>query len=103
MQKQTEWRYNTLYILSWYILSTILSIYNKTLMGKEYYNLNLPLLMSAVHSGIHSIITRILIKHYNYTIKKYSTFDYITKVVSMVANVHLYKLSLTFASRFHVV
>ncbi|KAG2202451.1 hypothetical protein INT46_002246 [Mucor plumbeus] len=50
-------------------------------MGKEYYNLNLPLLMSAVHSGIHSIITRILIKHYNYTIKKYSTFDYITKVI----------------------
>ncbi|KAF1801218.1 triose-phosphate transporter family-domain-containing protein [Mucor lusitanicus] len=81
MQKQTAWRYNTLYILSWYLLSTILSIYNKTLMGKEHYNLNLPLLMSAVHSGIHSIISRILIKHYNHTIKQYSMFDYITKVI----------------------
>lgn len=82
MQKQTAWRYNTLYILSWYLLSTILSIYNKTLMGKEHYNLNLPLLMSAVHSGIHSIISRILIKHYNHTVNQYSMFDYITKVVS---------------------
>lgn len=92
-----------MYILSWYSLSTILSIYNKTLMGKDYYNLNLPLLMSAVHSGIHSIITRILIKQYNHTIKKYSTFDYITKVVSLIANVHLYKLPLIFISRFHAV
>ncbi|CAO0801236.1 unnamed protein product [Mucor circinelloides] len=81
MQKQTAWRYNTLYILSWYLLSTILSIYNKTLMGKEHYNLNLPLLMSAVHSGIHSIISRILIKQYNHTINQYSMFDYITKVI----------------------
>lgn len=80
----SEWKYNIGYILSWYLLSTILSIYNKTLMGKENYNLNLPLLMSAVHSGIHTIITRILIKRYNHKVQAYSTKDYFTKVASVV-------------------
>jgi solute carrier family 35 protein C2 len=75
------WKYNILYILTWYFFSTSLSIYNKTLMGKEHYNFNLPLLMSAVHSGIHTVITRILIKYYHHKVESYSTTDYILNVV----------------------
>jgi hypothetical protein len=80
----SEWKYNIIYILTWYFFSTSLSVYNKTLMGKEHYNFNLPLLMSAVHSGIHSIITRILIKQYKYEVETYSTMDYIFKVVCII-------------------
>lgn len=77
------WKYNLLYIFIWYFFSTSLSIYNKTLMGKENYNFNLPLLMSAVHAGIHTIITRILIIYSNQKVETYSTVDYLLKVVRL--------------------
>lgn len=76
--RNIEWKYNFIYILTWYFFSTGLSIYNKTLMGRDHYNLNLPLLMSAIHSGTHFIITRIIIQYYykqnvpSYTIKSYT-------------------------------
>lgn len=80
MQDTSGWRYNIGYIVCWYSLSTLLSIYNKTLLGRE--GLNLPLFMSAVHSGIHAIISRYLIRKYNQNVQSYSMLDYITKVVS---------------------
>lgn len=73
--------YNSFYILTWYFFSTILSVYNKTLMGRDHYNINLPLLMSAVHSGIHFIVTRLIVKYYDQLIPTYSTKEYIFKVV----------------------
>ncbi|CAG8594484.1 13816_t:CDS:2 [Funneliformis mosseae] len=51
---------NLYYILAWYFFSTALSFYNKNLMGKEYFNLKLPLLISAMHTGMHTLITIIL-------------------------------------------
>lgn len=88
MQKvfKSEWKYNALYILTWYFFSTALSVYNKTLMGKDHYNFNLPLLMSAVHSGIHMLITRVFIKYYNQKVQRYSNLEYFIKVVSNYFN-----------------
>ncbi|CAI2171429.1 14822_t:CDS:2 [Funneliformis geosporum] len=51
---------NLYYILAWYFFSTALSFYNKNLMGKEYFNLKLPLLISAMHTGMHALVTTIL-------------------------------------------
>lgn len=51
---------NLSYILCWYIFSTCLSLYNKNLMGKDRFNFNFPLLVSAIHTGLHSIITAIM-------------------------------------------
>ena len=82
-ENQAGWKYNIIYILIWYISSTGLSIYNKTLMGKDHYNLNLPLFMSAVHSGIHSILTRILVEYYNQKVANYSPRQYSLQVVDM--------------------
>ncbi|GAA5798329.1 hypothetical protein HPULCUR_003731 [Helicostylum pulchrum] len=53
---KTSWKYNALYIFTWYFFSTVLSIYNKTLMGKDHYNFNLPLLMSAVPCGVAAAV-----------------------------------------------
>ncbi|KAI7894288.1 triose-phosphate transporter family-domain-containing protein [Mucor mucedo] len=78
---KSEWRYNALYILTWYFFSTALSVYNKTLMGKDHYNFNLPLLMSAVHSGIHTLITRVFIKYSNQKVQRYSNMEYFVKLV----------------------
>src|SRR4051812_49093546 len=52
---------NFLYILIWYFFSTALSLFNKNLMGRDHYNLNLPLLVSAIHTGLHWLITGIII------------------------------------------
>ncbi|CAM0137932.1 unnamed protein product [Umbelopsis sp. WA50703] len=51
---------NLSYILCWYIFSTCLSLYNKNLMGKDRFNFNFPLLVSAIHTGLHSIITAVM-------------------------------------------
>lgn len=83
-----EWKYNALYILTWYFFSTALSVYNKTLMGKDHYNFNLPLLMSAVHSGTHTLITRVFIKYSNQKVQRYSNMEYFIKVVSAFIQNH---------------
>ncbi|KAI8991814.1 hypothetical protein BDF20DRAFT_846683 [Mycotypha africana] len=57
----TNWKNNAGFIISWYFLSTALSLYNKALLSTENHGLNLPLLMSAIHSGVHTVITRTLI------------------------------------------
>jgi hypothetical protein len=48
---------NLSYILLWYFFSTTLSLYNKNLMGRDRFNFQFPLLVSAIHAGIHSVIT----------------------------------------------
>lgn len=48
---------NILYIALWYFFSTSLSLYNKNLMGKDRFNFNFPLLLSAIHAGLHAVIT----------------------------------------------
>lgn len=79
---------NLSYILAWYFFSTALSIYNKNLMGKENFNLNLPLLISAMHTGMHFLITSILMNGYcSFIFKKpegksVSVRSYFTRVVS---------------------
>ncbi|KAG2230579.1 hypothetical protein INT48_006884 [Thamnidium elegans] len=50
-------------------------------MGKDHYNFNLPLLMSAVHSGIHMVISRVLINYYGHKVQNYSVVEYVIKVV----------------------
>lgn len=89
MQVRTKsasgWKNNIGYIICWYSLSTLLSIYNKTLMGRS--DMNLPLFMSAIHSGTHALISRFLIRKYNQRVQQYSTVDYITKVVSCIVYV----------------
>jgi solute carrier family 35, member C2 len=50
------------YILIWYFFSTVLSFYNKYLMGDDGYNLHLPSMVSAMHTGMHFIITSILMR-----------------------------------------
>ncbi|CAG8541713.1 10904_t:CDS:2, partial [Paraglomus occultum] len=52
----------TMYISAWYFFSTALSFYNKYLMGKDGFNLNLPSLVSAMHTGMHFIITSFLMR-----------------------------------------
>lgn len=48
---------NLSYIAMWYFFSTSLSLYNKNLMGKDRFNFTFPLLLSAIHAGLHAIIT----------------------------------------------
>jgi hypothetical protein len=48
---------NLSYIFTWYFFSTCLSLYNKNLMGRDRFNFNYPLLASAIHAMLHSIIT----------------------------------------------
>ncbi|RHZ80635.1 hypothetical protein Glove_134g253 [Diversispora epigaea] len=55
---------NISYILCWYFFSTALSFYNKHLMGKDYFNLNLPIFVSALHTGMHFVITFAMMKGY---------------------------------------
>ncbi|KAF9584380.1 Triose-phosphate Transporter [Lunasporangiospora selenospora] len=51
---------NLTYIATWYFFSTALSIYNKTLMGKDNWNFNMPLFVSSIHAGLHYVITACL-------------------------------------------
>lgn len=52
--------YNMSYIMTWYFFSTSLSLYNKNLMGRDRFNFNFPLLVSAIHAGIHFVITALM-------------------------------------------
>ncbi|CAG8517963.1 12254_t:CDS:2 [Gigaspora margarita] len=52
--------HNISYIISWYFFSTALSFYNKALVGKDKFDLDLPLFVSAMHTGSHFLITSIL-------------------------------------------
>ncbi|CAG8647463.1 5125_t:CDS:2 [Dentiscutata erythropus] len=51
---------NMSYIISWYFFSTALSFYNKALVGKDKFDLDIPLFVSAMHTGSHFLITSIL-------------------------------------------
>ncbi|RUS18301.1 hypothetical protein BC937DRAFT_88950, partial [Endogone sp. FLAS-F59071] len=48
---------NLSYIFLWYFFSTSLSLYNKNLMGRDQFNFNFPLMVSAIHTGLHWLIT----------------------------------------------
>jgi hypothetical protein len=80
---------NLSYILCWYIFSTCLSLYNKNLMGKDRFNFNFPLLVSAIHTGLHSIITAVMMafggSRWNPQKggRSVSMHDYLYKVVSI--------------------
>lgn len=52
---------NLSYIAAWYFFSASLSLYNKNLMGRDQFNFNFPLLVSAIHAGLHSIITMFMV------------------------------------------
>ncbi|KAI8883244.1 TPT-domain-containing protein [Backusella circina FSU 941] len=80
-KKWEKWR-NLIYILLWYFLSTSLSIYNKTLMSRDNKKFNFPILMSAMHSGTHMMISIFLKRFDKKTIVPIiSRWDYLTKVV----------------------
>jgi hypothetical protein len=51
---------NLSYILIWYFFSTSLSLYNKNLMGRDRFNFSFPLLVSAIHAGLHAVITTLM-------------------------------------------
>lgn len=77
---------NLSYILIWYFFSTSLSLYNKNLMGRDRFNFNFPLLVSAIHAGIHSVITTLMMwfggnRWKNTSGVKMTMNDYIFKVV----------------------
>ena len=77
---------NLSYILCWYFFSTSLSLYNKNLMGRDRFNFNFPLLVSAIHAAIHSIITTLMMwfggnRWKNTTGIPMTWNDYIFKVV----------------------
>lgn len=77
---------NLSYIGLWYFFSTSLSLYNKNLMGKDRFNFNFPLLLSAIHAGLHALITSAMMSfggsRWNTTKATLSLSDYIYKVVS---------------------
>ncbi|KAI9323538.1 hypothetical protein BX666DRAFT_73889 [Dichotomocladium elegans] len=76
-----------IYIGLWYLFSTSLSLYNKNLMGKDRFNFNFPLLLSAIHAGLHALISAAMMSlggdrwNPKANIDKISTSDYIRKVV----------------------
>lgn len=85
-KKWDKWR-NLIYILLWYIFSTSLSIYNKTLMSRDNKKFNFPILMSAMHSGTHMMISILLKRFDKKTIVPIiSRWDYLTKVVNKQTN-----------------
>jgi hypothetical protein len=85
-KKWDKWR-NLIYILLWYFFSTSLSIYNKTLISRDNKKFNFPILMSAVHSGTHMMISILLKRFDKKTIVPIiSRWDYLTKVVNKQIN-----------------
>ncbi|KAI9302804.1 hypothetical protein BJ944DRAFT_113340 [Cunninghamella echinulata] len=85
---------NISYILLWYFFSTSLSLYNKNLMGRDRFNFQFPLLVSAVHSAIHAVIAFLMLSfggdrwqskpssiNQESNQASLSTFNYIYKVV----------------------
>ncbi|KAG9298434.1 hypothetical protein G9A89_008698 [Geosiphon pyriformis] len=46
----------------WYFFSTALSFYNKYLMGRNKFNLKLPIFVSAIHTGLHFLVTYALMR-----------------------------------------
>ncbi|CAG8491148.1 8191_t:CDS:2 [Scutellospora calospora] len=78
---------NISYIISWYFFSTALSFYNKALVGKDKFNLDIPLFVSAIHTGSHFLITSMLMSgslsfiYKKPEVKSVSINSYITRVV----------------------
>ncbi|KAI9364517.1 triose-phosphate transporter family-domain-containing protein [Zopfochytrium polystomum] len=44
----------------WYVLSALLSLYNKSLLGKDQYDFNYPLLVSGIHAMSHFVVSWLL-------------------------------------------
>ena len=76
---------NLSYIMIWYFFSTSLSLYNKNLMGRDRFNFNFPLLVSAIHAGLHAVITTMMMwlggSRWKSNSAKISLHDYLLKVV----------------------
>lgn len=49
-------------MLSWFVLSTGLSMYNKWLMGKDYYNFSYPLFMTSIHFLVQFLLSELLLR-----------------------------------------
>jgi hypothetical protein len=86
---------NISYILIWYFFSTSLSLYNKNLMGRDRFNFNFPLLVSAIHAGIHSVITTLMMwfggnRWRNNSGVSMTKSDYFFKVVSKYTGVYIH-------------
>lgn len=77
---------NLSYILIWYAFSTSLSLYNKNLMGRDRFNFNFPLLVSAIHAGLHAVITTCMMwlggTRWKSNTVKISLHDYLFSVAS---------------------
>ncbi|KAI8827356.1 triose-phosphate transporter family-domain-containing protein [Chytriomyces cf. hyalinus JEL632] len=50
------------FIALWYVSSSLLSMSNKQMLGKEHSKFNYPLLLSGVHSISNSIVTSIMLR-----------------------------------------
>ncbi|OZJ04118.1 hypothetical protein BZG36_02865 [Bifiguratus adelaidae] len=101
---------NVVYILAWYFFSTSLSLYNKNLMGKDRFNLHFPLMLSAMHTGLHAVLTTLMMlfgkEHWRgSTSQGISLYNYVFKVVPCgiaaaleicFANASLIYITLTF-------
>lgn len=79
---------NLSYILTWYFFSTSLSLYNKNLMGRDRFNFHFPLLVSAIHAGLHSLITTLMMwfggNRWKNNTTTLSIRDYVFKVVCSI-------------------
>jgi hypothetical protein len=86
---------NLMYIVLWYIFSTALSFYNKTLMGKDQFNLKVPIIMTALHTGMHFVITFVMMRGFCPLIYRQSESKplpmdrYLRRVVSVGRKRHL--------------
>lgn len=88
VDKHKKYLQNLTYIFTWYFFSTSLSLYNKNLMGRDRFNFNFPLLVSAIHAAIHSVITMLMMslggsRWRDRAGNKMTLHDYFYKVVSM--------------------
>ncbi|KAI9199612.1 triose-phosphate transporter family-domain-containing protein [Polychytrium aggregatum] len=96
------------YLGSWYFFSSALSIYNKALLGKHQYNLNLPLLLCAIHAMTHFLTSLFLYNFFCMDLRrrpKPTVYHYLTHVVPtglctaldiVMSNASLHYISLSF-------
>ncbi|KCV72174.1 hypothetical protein H696_01576 [Fonticula alba] len=54
--------WNGFYLVSWFSLSTMLSMYNKVLLGKSHLNFPYPLFMTSVHFFMHYAVSGVILR-----------------------------------------
>ncbi|XP_020575891.1 probable sugar phosphate/phosphate translocator At1g06470 [Phalaenopsis equestris] len=98
------------FILVWYIFSTWLTLYNKTLLGDDLGRFPAPLLMNTVHFSLQAVLAKVITCFLSRRSEKISTMtwkDYFFRVVPTalgtaldinLSNASLVFISVTFAT-----